>query len=234
MSVTQVKFKVVSNPEITKHVRVLTVTSDQDTSFLAGQYYSFKIKDKVNRSYSIASNPGQKEIEFLVEILEGGEGSTFIDHLKSGDEFDALGPLGFFTLENAGALNDENPLLFAATGTGIAPIRSMILHLLKDLNSKREIKLFFGLRFDDQIYYFDEFEKLEKEYSNFHFTPIISKPSDNWKGIVGHCQDCIKKEPVNEFAKVFICGSNTAVQGISSDLMEYGYKKENIFFEKFG
>lgn len=234
MSVNLVKFRVISNREIAEHIRVLTVTSDQGTSFLAGQYYSFKIDDKTNRSYSVASNPNKKELEFLVKIVEGGKGSDFVKNLKTDDKFQAIGPLGFFTLENSGVLKDENPLVFVATGTGIAPIRSMILHLLKDLKSSRQIKLFFGLRYDNQAYYFDEFENLEKDNSNFHFVPIISRPSSEWKGFVGHCQDYIKKEPVNEQAKVFICGSNVSVQSISTDLIECGYKKENIFFEKFG
>lgn len=233
MAVLQIKFKVVSNIKLHENIRVLTVESNQDFNFLAGQYFSFKIADKVNRSYSIASAPKNKRLEFLVEIIPGGVGSMFIDKLVPGDEFDALGPLGFFNLTNTDAESNEDLLIFAGTGTGVAPMRSMIIHLLKEENSKRPIKLYFGMRYEDQTYYFDEFEALAKKHPNFDFNPVISRPVI-WDGLTGHVQDYIMKDSVDEKAKVYVCGSNNSVQGISTDLMNHGYKKEQIFFEKFG
>jgi CDP-4-dehydro-6-deoxyglucose reductase len=226
--------KVVSNEEIIHEVRVLKVTLDEPTSFSAGQYFSFKVADKANRSYSIASKPSQNPMEFLIEIIPGGLGSTFVLNLKVGDEFQVIGPLGFFNLDKTNALADEKPLLFIATGTGIAPMRSMIKHLLEDLNSQREMHLYFGMRFEDKTYYFEEFAELAEKYPNFKFTPVISRPTEKWSGATGHVQDHIKQIPVIPNAKVYLCGSNTAVQSIIQDLIEYGYPKEMIFFEKFG
>lgn len=227
-------FEVIDNPILTDKIRLLKVRPESQVDFKSGQYFSFKIQEKVNRSYSIASAPNGESIEFLVEIIEGGVGSNFIDKLKTGDKFDAIGPLGFFTLEKTGAFADNEPLLFLATGSGISPIRSMILDLLQNQKSSREIHLYFGLRFDDKTYFFEEFQKLSEEFPNFHFTPVISRPGDKWTGAIGHCQDCLLKNPIIPNARVYVCGSNNSVQGIIEDLINYGYSKDKIFHEKFG
>lgn len=227
-------FTVVSNAEIAPEVYLLIVKPNEKAPFYAGQYFSFKIADKVNRSYSIASAPNDENIEFLVELIPNGVGSTFVKNLKVGDSFDALGSLGFLTLEKFNIQDLETPLIFIGTGTGIVPLRSMIRHLLLEKKSTRKIDLYFGLRFDNHAYWFEEFAKLASSHSNFTFTPVISKPTENWGGEVGHCQDLLLKKPVDSSADIYLCGSNRSVDGISSDLIAAGYQKEKIHFEKFG
>lgn len=234
MSIQNLTFEVIDNTLLVDHVRLLKVKSKPHTDFIAGQYFSFKINDKVHRSYSVASAPHEETLDFLIEIIEGGAGSTFINNLKSDDKFNAIGPLGFFTLEETGALNDSNPLIFIGTGSGIAPLRSMIYDLINNKRTTREIYLYFGLRFDDKAYFFDEFQKLSEKHSNFHFTPVISRPSVNWRGAVGHCQEYIMKNPLIPNARIYVCGSNKNVQSIINDLISYGYDNKNIFYEKFG
>jgi NAD(P)H-flavin reductase len=227
-------FKVVSNEEIAPNILQLVVTADGAENFLGGQYYSFKVADKVNRSYSIASGPQQKDIEFIVDITPGGPGSKFVEALKPGDEFSGMGAFGFFTLEKTNTADSEEPLLFVATGTGIAPFRSMIIDLLENKKTTRPITLYFGLRYDDQTYYFEDFYKLAEKYPNFRFVPVISRPSEKWSGEVGHCQTSIMKQPVVENAKVYICGRSETVVAMAQDLIDYGYPKERVHFEKFG
>lgn len=229
-----VKFKVISNEEIVPDIRSLKVEADQDLEFLAGQYYSFKIADKVNRSYSIASKPNGRDLEFIIEIIPNGVGSTFVLGLEPGDTFESIGPLGFFNLVKTGIIQTDDPILFVGTGVGITPILSIIRDQLVNQKSNREMHLYFGLRYEDKAYLFDEFRELSEKYPNFHFTPVISRPTESWKGAVGHCQDHIMDKPVIENAHVFICGSNKNVIDISEKLINYGYSKERIHYEKFG
>ncbi|BDQ04897.1 MAG: hypothetical protein KatS3mg084_0415 [Candidatus Dojkabacteria bacterium] len=234
MSIGNFEFEVVENQLIVEKIRLLRVKPNIPVDFQAGQYFSFKIADKVNRSYSVASPPNRQTIEFLVEIIEGGLGSTFIDNLRVGDKFDAIGPLGFFTLEKTGALEDDNPIIFVATGSGISPIRSMLYDLLENKKTSREIYLYFGLRYDERAYFFEEFGNLVSIYPNLKFYPVISRPSAKWNGFVGYCQDVIRQRPLIHNARIYVCGSNKNVESIINNLVSFGYDKNKIFHEKFG
>jgi NAD(P)H-flavin reductase len=228
------RLKVVSNNEIAPDILLLIAKGEKGLPFLGGQYFSFRIADRVNRSYSIASAPGAENIEFVVDICPGGPGSVFVKNLKPGDEFDVMGPFGFFTLEKSKAFENDEPIIFIATGTGIAPLKSMILDLFDNKKTKREIFLFYGLRYDNEEYFFKDFHELSEKFPNFFFNPVISRPTKSWNGNKGYVQDYILQMPVIETAKVYICGSNKNVDAINAALVEHGYPKENIFFEKFG
>lgn len=228
------KLNVVSKDLIAPNIFLLKTKPDKDIQFLGGQYISFKIADKINRSYSIASAPGEETIDFVVDILPQGPGSRFVESLQVGDEFDVMGPFGFFTLEKTKVLEDEDPLLFIATGTGIVPMRSMIIDLLRNKKSQRKVYLYFGLRYDTETYYFDELKSLSEEYSNFIFTPVISRPSDSWEGETGYCQNIVFRDLTDTSLRVYVCGRTETVKSITESLIEKGYKKEHIFFEKFG
>lgn len=234
MSFLNFSFKVTETKEVAPNILIVKTEPDVNVDFLGGQYFSFKIADRINRSYSTLSAPGEGSIDFLVDISPQGPGSVFVQNLKVGDVFKAMGPFGFFTLEKTGVLNEDSPIAFVATGTGIVPMRSMLLDLLRNKKSSRNITLYFGLRNDKQAYLFEEFVELEKEFANFTFVPVISRPSTNWYGRVGYCQDIIKAQLPETSTKFFVCGRNETVKSICDALVEFGYPKENIFYEKFG
>lgn len=226
---------VVSNQFISQDIRFLVLSNSNQIEFFAGQYLTFKLSNKVNRSYSIASEPGIDKLEFLIGINPTGVGSSFINQLQVGDNITAIGPLGFFTIEkHCSQIKESDSFIFIATGTGIAPIRSIIKDLLINKKIKNNIYLFFGLRFDKQAYLFDEFDNLASMFSNFKFYPVISRPSLDWSGYTGYCQDIIAKSDLDKNSYIFVCGSNKNVDSITKFLIDNNFKKENIFFEKFG
>jgi Flavodoxin reductases (ferredoxin-NADPH reductases) family 1 len=98
----------------------------KEINFFAGQYLILSVpsaEKTVFRLYSIASSPWQKNsFELVVELVEGGIGSSYLKNLKIDDKVLFKGPAGMFTLKKT----DKNKIFFA-TGTGIAPIRSMIM-----------------------------------------------------------------------------------------------------------
>lgn len=231
----EIKLQVLSTTFIIDSIKFLILKPQEQFNFFAGQYLVFKLADKVSRSYSIASQPGIDEIEFVIGINKDGVGSSLINYLKVNDYVDAIGPLGFFTIEkNVKNIDDNDSFIFIATGTGIAPIRSIIKDLLINKKIKNKINLFFGLRYDNQAYFFDEFNNLANKYSNFIFTPVISRPSSNWAGEVGHCQDVMKNFDLNKNSFVYICGSTQNVLSINEFLLNFGFNKNRIFYEKFG
>jgi Flavodoxin reductases (ferredoxin-NADPH reductases) family 1 len=133
----------------------------KEISFLAGQYLILLVPSKgetISRLYSIASPPWQKNsFELVVELLDRGVGSTYFKNLKIGDKVLFKGPAGMFTLKET----SKNKVFFA-TGTGIAPIRSMIMESQK-LEVKSQKFLFWGFRKKEDVYFLEEFKKIKKK-----------------------------------------------------------------------
>ncbi len=182
-------------------------------------------------SYSISSSPEQKGIlEFCI-----GDGSpTGVSHklmrLKEGDQFHVRGPFGKFLLEE-----NQNEYVFLATGTGIAPLISMIRTLLAHGNTK-PITLYFGFRFPSQYMYQEEIESMQKKYTNFKANIIASKPDAQWKYHAGHIQDTLKNHTTNDKKKVrvYICGKPEVAETlVKFCLEEMQYTNENVIIEKW-
>ena len=138
--------------------------------FKAGQFILVHKpeEDKViPKPYSIASPPYQKgKMDLCIKKVEGGLVSTWFFTLKEGDSLDVSGPFGHFVVK-------EGDAVFAATGTGIAPLRSMIKDMLQS-GFQNNAWLLFGNRYETDVLYKDEFEALAEQHKNFHFIPIIS------------------------------------------------------------
>ena len=121
----------------------------QALNFTAGQFVSLQFNETSWRAYSIASSPEESELELVVRIISGGVGSTALDKAQIGDRFNFKGPFGHFVLSDT----PQARLIFCGTGTGIAPLRSMIL-----TEKKRNMLLFYGGRNREDIAYLDEVE----------------------------------------------------------------------------
>ena len=145
----------------------------QTIDFKAGQYVQVdskpydKVKESVSRAYSISSVPSDRNhIELIIRLVPGGICTTFLhQHLKEGDEITFAGPFGQFYLHEGG---DE--LIFIAGGSGLAPIRSLVLDILEK-NLDKKMKFFFGAVRKRDLYYVDFFRDLEKRYVNFNTYP---------------------------------------------------------------
>ena len=202
-------------------------------SYVAGQYVSLKINDQgVRRSYSIASTPDDNHgFHLLAEILEGGVGSKFLNDARIGQEVEVLAPLGQFTVKQSWL----EKLLFVATGSGIVPIYAMINDLLINKHEKRQMRLHWGMKSEEDLFWVDNLERLAEAYPNFVFDIVLSKPSENWDLCSGHVQDCLSRD----FAKgmegweAYVCGKPETVTDIAQKLQQLGMLSENIYHEKF-
>ena len=130
--------------------------------FSPGQFIQLKlpIQSKVPyRSYSIASNPNSTNIfELVISLKIDGTGTHFIwDHFTVGSKFEVSGPHGKFKLPTT--ISKE--LCFIGTGTGIAPLRSMLLHVLENKLSEHPIYLISGNRTIGDILFHNEPTSLE-------------------------------------------------------------------------
>ena len=218
----------------TRHFK-LVFQPPVDFDFEAGQFVNAMAPSNedpqkiIKRPYSIASPPYEKGYFDLVwKRVEGGFMTNYFWKLKEGDQLQIQGPLGRFNLKKPLPAH----LIYVATGTGIAPFRSMILQLFKD-GTDRHIWLIFGNRYESDILYHDEWEDLAKKHSNFHYLPTVSRPV-NWKGEKEYVQKVLAKSiRSTENSHVYICGLTNMINEVQSTALQMGFQKDQVFFEKY-
>ncbi len=200
--------------------------------FEAGQYVSVQVSPRGDRRpYSICSTPDKKHaFELLVDMTPGGLGTTYLQNIQFGQEIDILAPMGVFTLASGTA---EQALMFVATGSGLTPFRSMILDQLQAKNDKREMYLYLGLRFENLLFWQDEFLELAETHPNFHFHPVISQAGPEWPLCRGRVTDClaVHEQPAN--AGYYLCGNTHMVEQVVQMLTQRGIANDRIHHEKF-
>lgn len=207
-------------------------TEPHTMDFMAGQYVSIKVSEKgERRSYSIASSPGINHgIELLLDISPQGVGSKYLEALKFGDTVSFLGPLGLFVIQEK---VPETELFFIATGSGIAPFRSMIQDLLQEKQDKRPMTLYWGLRYETDMFWETEFQELAESFSNFTFKIILSKPSDAWKLSRGRVTDLLTVVEKSAGVGYYLCGSGPMVKDVIQQLADAGVPTQNVHNESF-
>ena len=219
----------------TKHFKLQFKDSNL-LPFKAGQFVMLHVLDQKTgkiekRPYSIASPPQLKgAVELCLNRVEGGFMSNYLCDLKGGEGLTVDGPYGKFLVKEP----IERGVLFTATGTGVAPFRSMIHGLfLSGKAEGKEIWLFFGVRYENAILYEEEWKKLAAEYSNFHYIQTISRPQ-TWTGEKGYVQEKIKKHTTDSSGfDNYICGLPKMVDDVRATCLEMGFPKEKIHVEKY-
>lgn len=199
--------------------------------FKAGQFLQFNIHG-VFRSYSIV-NPPEGEtgtLLFLIKIIPGGVGSEYVKALKPGDVITMRGPMGVMGVKEN---HWDRPLFFVATGVGVAPFNS-IIHDLLNRGFDQQITLVFGVRSEEDTFYYDSFRSLAHFYKNFHFIPILSRPQSHWPGEVGRVTTYLDIHYEQHVESVFyLCGSKEMVMDSHKILIGRGHKGADIHLEIF-
>jgi NAD(P)H-flavin reductase/ferredoxin len=204
--------------------------------FRPGQFMIFHIPhpEKVlRRSYSVSTPPSDgRHFEVCVRSVAGGHGSNYVHRLRSGNELKVEGPYGKFVLQEA----SSREILMIATGTGMSPIKSMLLHLL-DSRSSRKIRLFFGVRHESDLFYTDLLRGLAAHYPGFEYQITLSSPSaDTWAGLKGRVTDLIDRHVTPADAantEAYLCGSQKMIKDCRERLLEKGFSTEFIRHENF-
>jgi NAD(P)H-flavin reductase len=198
--------------------------------FLAGQYGSFIIDQKTRRNFSFTTPPSDlTRFGICADITPMGPGSVWLMNLKKGDTVDFLGPLGRFTLDTASARQK----VFIATGTGIAPLRSMIIESFTSL-PETPLTLYWGLRFEEDIFWDSEFAGYAKKYQNFSFTLTLSRPTRMWRGEKGRVTEYVlRKEKDLAANEYYLCGNRPIIDDIQQQLLQRGVQDNQIKTELF-
>ena len=229
----------VSDNEKFLYVKFELITPDR-ISYQAGQYVSILINELgERRSYSIASTSSDEHgFHLIVEINEAGKGSSFFKNIQIGQEVEVMAPLGQFIIKplNQNTIKPfENKLLFVATGSGIVPIWSMINDLLINKAETRAMRLHWGMRNEEDLFFVDDLNQLTEEHPNFVFDIVLSKASDDWDLCSGHVQDCLKRDFVTGLDgwEAYVCGKPEVVADLVDTLTKLKINPVDIYHEKF-
>jgi CDP-4-dehydro-6-deoxyglucose reductase len=195
----------------------LKLPSNERLQYLAGQYIDFLLKDGHRRSFSMATPPHADElIELHIRHTPGG---LFTDQLftkyKGREILRFEGPLGSFYLRE----DTDKPAIFVAGGTGFAPIKAMIEHMLHH-RIPREIVLYWGARTQRDLYMPEVPGRWQTENPNFTFIPVLSEPADGhaWPGRTGFVHQAV----LDDFRdlsgyQVYACGAPPMIDAARRD-----------------
>lgn len=214
---------------------------------------SCKNDEETMRAYSMANYPAEGDIIMLnvriatppfdraaggFQKVKPGICSTYIFDLKPGDKVMVSGPFGEFHP----ILNSKREMLYIGGGAGMAPLRSHILHLFETLKiTDRKISYWYGARSKNEIFYEQDFRKLEAEFPNFTFNIALSEPQpeDNWTGPVGFIHNVIlnnylKDLDAPEDIEYYMCGPGPMAKAVENMLWDLGVPSEMLMFDDFG
>lgn len=195
--------------------------------FIPGQYCSFILGDTVRRNFSFTTPPSlPSAFEICADVTPMGPGSRWILAVKPGDTVEFLGPLGRFVVD------DESPRrkVFVATGTGIAPIRGMILDAFEK-NPSGEVSLYWGLRFERDLFWQEDFQNIVKKHPSFYYVLTLSRPEGEWLGNVGR----VTKHLVHDArdADYYLCGNKEMIYEVRDHLLREKILESQIKSELF-
>lgn len=210
-----------------------------------------KNPEPIFRAYSMANHPAEGNIVMLnIRIatppwdrsknqfmnVNPGICSSYIFSRKPGDKVMVSGPYGEFHIKPT-----KKEMIYIGGGAGMAPLRSHIFHLFNTQKSDRKVTYWYGARSLREVFYEEDFRKIEREFPNFKFNLALSEPlpEDNWQGYVGFIHQVVldnylSKHAEPEEIEYYLCGPPMMNAAVFKMLDNLGVPKENIAYDDFG
>ena len=210
----------------------LKLPASERLQFLAGQYIDIILKDGTRRSLSMANAPHDDAFLQLHLRNYGGPFSRHVfNTMKVRDILRFEGPFGTFFLRDS-----AKPIVLVASGTGFAPIKSIIEHAFHT-GVKRPLQLYWGARKRADLYMDALPAKWVNEHSNFNYVPVLSEApaSDNWNGRTGLVHQAVMQDlPDLRDYQVYACGAPAMVEAAHRDFItQCGLPDEEFFSDSF-
>jgi CDP-4-dehydro-6-deoxyglucose reductase len=211
----------------------LKLPSNERMQFLAGQYIEFILKDGKPRAFSLANAPHNDEfLELHLRLVPGGAFTEYVfNEMQEKAILRLEGPFGSFYLRE----DSNKPIIFVAGGTGFAPIKGLIEHILHQ-QTQREMVLYWGVRTLADLY----MPSLPKAWASIHpnlkFIPVLSDPlaSDDWHGRTGFVHQAVLDDFTDLSAhEVYCCGAPVMVDTANNAFQARGLPADAFFSDAF-
>lgn len=250
--------------DITSHPKL-----GKDPEEFKSEWDSYKLWDltmkndePIFRAYSMANHPAEGNIVMLnIRVatppwdrekngwmdVNPGICSSYVFGCKPGDKVVISGPYGEFFIKPT-----KKEMVYIGGGAGMAPLRSHLFHLFHTLKTTdRKVTYWYGGRTKRELFYVDDFRKIEEEFPNFKFYIALDNPlpEDDWKvkenlegegdGFKGYIMNVVhdqylKNHEEPEEIEYYFCGPPAMNASVIKTLDELGVPEENIAFDDFG
>ena len=214
----------------------------EDFNFEPGQYLDVILPGGRRRSFSIASPPhDSRPLELHVRRVAGGE---FTDRLFQENPGSALltieGPLGQFVYRQGAATRGGQaagggapPMLLIGGGTGIAPLISILRHLIEN-GIDRDLRVYWGVRSERDLYAHATLETLAVRAGRMRYLPVLSEPSPGWQGLSGWVHEAALRDIDHaEAYEVYAAGPPAMIAAVRSDFAARGVPASRLYFDSF-
>ncbi|GAB1575346.1 2Fe-2S iron-sulfur cluster-binding protein [Bordetella petrii] len=208
----------------------LQLPADHGIVYRPGQYLNVHLDDAGHRSFSMANPPDAGRVDLQIRRIAGG---YFTDRLlggmQAGQRLRVEMPHGAFHYH----AQDYRPMVFAATGTGIAPIKAILESLLDD-DDCPPVSLYWGMRGEQDLYLADQIASWRDRLYEFDFVPVLSRPSGAWRGRAGYVQDAILQDlPDLSEHSLYLCGSPAMIQDAKTRFVRAGADAAHLYADSF-
>jgi ferredoxin-NADP reductase len=220
----------------TPRVRTLSLEVPGWAGHRAGQHLDVRLTAEdgyaAERSYSIASAPGEG-VAITVERLDDGEVSPYlVDEAREGDRVEVRGPIGGYFVWDG---DEPEPVLLVGGGSGVVPLMAMARQRAR-VGSTAPMKLLLSSRTIEDVVYREELDALAGGGFEVVHTLTRSQPP-GWTGYSRRIDPELLAEvawPASESPRVYVCGSTRFVDAAADGLLQIGYDPLWIRTERFG
>lgn len=227
--------RVQKKEQLTADVMVLflQLPASERLQFVAGQYLEFILKDGKRRAFSIANAPHDDTlIELHLRLIAGGQFTQYVfDEMPEKAILRIEAPLGTFYLRE----ESSKPIVFVAGGTGFAPIKGIIEHMIHQ-GMQREVVLYRGGRVEQDLYMHALCERWAEFLPHFTYIPVLSdEPAETqWHGRTGLVHEAVLADyPDLSAYEAYVCGAPGMVEIAHQTFVQQGLDADAFFSDVF-
>lgn len=211
----------------------LKLPSSERLQFMAGQYVEFLLKDGKRRAFSLANAPhADNLLELHLRLIPGGQFTEYVfNEMPDKAILRIEAPFGSFYYRT----DSEKPMVMVAGGTGFAPIKAIIEHMIHN-DIKRKVTLYWGARALEDLYMPALPQAWAEAHPNIEFIPVLSDalPQDNWQGRSGLVHQAV----LDDFSdlsgvEVYCCGAPAMVEVAHASFAQAGLPEGAFYSDAF-
>lgn len=211
----------------------LQLPASERLQFLPGQYVEFLLKDGKRRAFSIANAPHDDAvIELHLRLIPGGQFTEYVfNEMQEKTILRLEAPFGSFYLRE----ESQKPVILVAGGTGFAPIKGIIEHMLYTHN-QRPIILYRGARSLRDLYMDDLSQQWAAQHPHITYIPVLSEPmpEDRWQGRTGLVHQAVLDDIADLSPyQAYVCGAPGMVDIAFETFQQQGLPKDEFFSDAF-
>lgn len=198
--------------------------------FRAGQYLQIELEDGSRRNYSMANPPHESDsVQLHIRHVSGGKFSEgLLRRLEKGQKLRVELPFGEFSLQD----ESTKPAILIATGTGFAPVKSIVEDAIKH-QLERPLYLYWGARCLEDLYLVELAQKWHAS-GKLTFVPVLSEPHESWSGRSGFVHETVL-EDFGSLAgfQVYACGNPVMTSVAHETFVKAGLRDDDFFSDAF-